>query len=212
MPSTQEAKGREISIFGTDASGKPFFQTARIVGIDGFEIAVEGVGCTLDINNIVGLRHAGQKARFQVVWVGQQGTPQKGQVGLRALEPGKNILGTLGETSPVPAPSRSFAGPDRRRHPRIPCHGSVKFRRELGGDLDAGTLQCLSETGCYVETAATAPCSSSLDLIVNAEGLELRSVGLVRASDPGGMGIAFGAMNPAYRARLQEWVFQHSRE
>lgn len=212
MTSAKSAAGREVSVFGTDATGKPFFQTARAVSTIGLEVTLEGVQRTLEVNDMVGLRHAGQKGRFQVVGVGREGTPQQGQVRLRALEPEKNILGTGVGAAPVWAPKPSFVEGDRRRQPRIPCHGSVKFRREGAGDLDAGTLRCLNESGCYVETEATAPCSSLLDLVLNAEGLELSSVGVVRASDPGGMGIAFGEMNPAYRSRLQEWVFQHSRE
>ncbi len=212
MASTQPAKGREVSIFGTDASGKPFFQTACVVSSDGFEVTLEGMHCRLDVSNVVGLRHAGQKGRFQVVSVGREGTPQQGQVCLRALEPGKNILGAGVGAASVPAPKSSYRGRDRRSQPRIPCQGGVKFRREGTVSLDAGILRCLNEGGCYIETEATAPCSSLLDLVLNVEGLELSSVGVVRASDPAGMGIAFGEMNPAYRSRLQEWVFQRSRE
>ncbi len=211
MPSTQAEKAREVSIFGTDASGKPFFQTAYVVSSDGFEVTVEGMRCMLDVSNVVGLRHAGQKARFQVVSVGREGTPQQGQVCLRALELGRNILGA-GVGAAPDQPPKSYEGRERRSQPRIPCQGSVKFRREGVSSLDAGALRCLNESGCYIETEATAPCSSLLDLILNAEGLELLSVGVVRASDPAGMGIAFGEMNPAYRSRLQEWMFQHSRE
>lgn len=212
MTSAKSAAGREVSIFGTDAAGKPFLQTAQVVSVVGFEITVDGMDCALHASDVVGVRHAGQKGRFQVVGVGREGTPQQGQVRLRTLEPEKNILGTGMLEASAPAPRPAFVAVDRRRHPRIPCQGSVRFRREGAGALAAGTLQCLSESGCYVQTETTAPCSSLLDLVVNAEGLELSSVGVVRASDAGGMGIAFGEMNPAYRSRLQEWIFQHSRE
>lgn len=212
MTSAKSEAGGEVSVFGTDATGRPFFQTARVVGVSGFEVTVEGMQRTLDVSNVVGIRHAGQKGRFQVVAVGREGTPQQGQVRLRTLEPEKNILGTGTKAAPALASKVSFVGRDRRLQPRIPCQGSVKFRREGAGDLDGGTLRCLNENGCYVETEATAPCSSLLDLVLNAEGLELSSVGVVRASEPGGMGIAFTEMNPTYRSRLQEWVFQHSRE
>ncbi len=77
----------------------------------------------------------------------------------------------------------------------------------------AGKLQVLSEGGCYIETLSTAPRFSHLDLTVNAEGLELRAAGVVRDSQAGcGMGIAFREMEPAYLNRLQEGVFQHSRQ
>ncbi len=91
MTSAKALAERDVSVFGTDAFGKPFNQAARVISIDGFEVAIEGLACTLDLNNIVGVRHAGQKARFLVLWIGRNGTPQQGQVGLRALEPEKDI-------------------------------------------------------------------------------------------------------------------------
>ncbi len=216
MTSARPAAGREISVFGTDTAGKVFFQTARAVSINGFEVTVEGVQHKLEVNDIVGVRHAGQKGRFQVVWVGRDGTPQQGQVGLRALELHKDIWATSAPSPsrmPAPLSKPSLAGRERRRYPRISCRGSVTFRREGGAGQETGALQVLGEGGCYVETATAAPCFSHLDLFVNAEGLELRALGEVRDSRAGlGMGIAFGEMNPAYLSRLQEWVFQHSRE
>lgn len=206
----------QVSIFGTDVAGKPFSETVRLIAIAGFEITLEGLGCTLKVNDTVGLRHAGQKARFRVMWVGKQGTPQQGQVGLRTLEPDKDLLETFTKTAlqrSAAAPGGSFAGRERRRYSRIPCHGTVKFRYEGTEIPGAGNLQVLSEGGCFIETASTAPCFSHLDLIVNAEGLELQAAGVVRDSQAGcGMGIAFREINPAHLNRLQEWVFQHCRQ
>lgn len=205
-----------MSVFGTDLAGRPFSQNARAVSLKATEVTLEGLRCTLKLNDVVGLRHGGQKARFRVVWVGSEGTPQRGQVGLRALEPEKNIWGAPTEKpaeKPALVPKPAFAGHDRRKHTRIPCSGSVKFRREGAGTPDSGRLVDLSEGGCYVETVSTAARFSRLDLMLNTEGLELRAVGVVQASHPGfGMGIAFGEMSPAYHSRLREWVFQHSKE
>lgn len=220
MASARPEVGREVSIFGTDVAGKPFSQTARAVGIRGSDVTLEGLTYTLKVNDTVGVRHAGQKVRFCVMWVGAEGTPQHGQVGLRSMEPNKNIwIAPTEAPAPIPADmpalerTPSFAGRERRRHVRIACRGSVKFRREGADAPDSGMLKDLSEGGCYVESVSTAPQFSHLDLSVNAEGLELRAIGEVHSSHPGfGMGIAFAEMNPAYRSRLHEWVFQHSRQ
>jgi hypothetical protein len=184
---------------------------AHVVRIDGFEVTVEGVQQRLDVTDVVGLRHGGQKARFQVAWVGHEGTAQQGQIGLRALELQKDIFGVAIQPEPAPARSSSV-GSERRSHPRISCQGSVKFRREGADTPDSGALKLLSEGGCYIETAATAPPFSHLDLIMFVDGVELQATGKVLATNPGfGMGIEFAAMNPAYRARLHEWTAQHCK-
>ncbi len=78
---------------------------------------------------------------------------------------------------------------------------------------NAGKLQVLSEAGCYIETGSTAPCFSHLDLILDAEGLELHVAGVVRDTEAGcGMGVAFREMNPACLDRLQQWVSRHSAQ
>jgi hypothetical protein len=206
--------GREGSIFGTDVAGKAFFQAARAVSISGFEVTLEGVTCSLDVNNVVGVRHAGQKARFQVVWVGLQGTPQQGQVGLRALELDKDIWTQQPARHPSLLPNAAHpavGGRERRRFPRIWCQGQVEFRRSRSETPTLGRLQVLGEGGCYIQTLTAAPALSELDLLVRADGLELRTSGVVRDSKAGfGMGIAFGAIHPAHLARLQQWVSQHS--
>ncbi len=212
----QKSAAGEVSVFGTDASGKAFFQAARVVSIDGFEVTVEGVQPRLDVSNVGGLRHAGQKARYRVVWVGRDGTPQQGQVGLRGMEPDKDIfalgtytLGTAAYTAPN-LPKIPATGNERRRYPRITCRGDAKFHVKGAGVTDSGILKFLSESGCYIETVATPPPSSHLDLALKVDGLEICMPGEVRGLQPGfGMGIAFGAMSPVQQAGLHDWVSRH---
>ena len=213
MASAKSGAGREVSVFGTDAVGKPFFQTARTVSIDGFEVTVEGVQRRLDVSDVVGLRHAGQKARFQVAWVGREGTPQQGQIGLRALELEKDIWpAEVRPTQPALLPHPAVSGRERRRYPRVWCQGRVQVRPKGADSPTLGNLQVLGEGGCYIQTLTAAPCLSEVDLLVSANDLELRAPAVVRDSQPGfGMGVAFGEIDPAQLARLQEWVSQHSR-
>jgi hypothetical protein len=213
MTSARSGAGREVSVFGTDATGKPFFQTARVVSLDGFEVTLEGIQRKLAVTDVVGVRHAGQKARFQVVWVGAEGTPQQGQVGVRALEIEKDIWAVEAPSrSPAPATHPSVSGPERRRYPRIWCQGRVQFRPKGAESPILGNLQILGEGGCYVETLTAPPYLSEVDLIVSANGLELRAPAVVRDSKAGvGMGVAFGEIDPAQLGQLQRWISQHSR-
>lgn len=203
---------RAVSVFGSDATGKPFFQAARVVSIDGFEITVEGVPQRLEVDDTVGVRYGEAKARFQVAWVGHAGTPQEGQVGLRALDLQKDIFAQGAPSAPLPGQVARSDGRERRRQPRIVCHGKVEFHREGASRAESGALRLLSEGGCYIETKAPAPPPSRLDLTMVVDGLELRAAGEVRAVDQGfGMGIAFDEISPAHRARLREWAVQHCK-
>lgn len=203
--------GWQVSVFGTDSLGKPFFQTARAVNISGFEVTIEGLDRTLDVNDVVGLRHAGQKARFQVAWIGRQGTPEQGQIGLRALELDKDLFGPAARSQQPLRSHPDVAGHERRRYPRVCCSGRVEFRRRSGEDPILGRLQVLGEGGCYIETLTAAPYLTVLDLHVTADDLELRAPGVVRDFEPGmGMGVEFGEISPAHRARLQHWLSHRS--
>ena len=174
-------------------------------------MTVDGVQRPLEVNDVVGLLHLGKRARFQVVRVGQEETPERGRVILRNLELQKNLFGESVYAAPVQEPSAS-PGRERRQHARISCRGAVVFRRDGAGLSDVGTLRFLSESGCYIETAATTPPLSHLDLAMNVEGMELRAEGQVQASQPGfGMGIAFRDMTPGCRARLHQWAAQHCK-
>lgn len=206
MASARSETAIKVSVFGTDASGRPFFEDARVVSIDGFEVAVEGIDRRLDVNDVIGLRHAGQRGRYRVVWLGHIGSPREGQVGLRAVDTDRDIFART-------AVRKAAGEHERRRYPRIRCRGDVTFRREGTDVAVAGELKILSEGGCYIETPTPSPRLAHLDLDMSVEELALHSVGEVQALDPGfGMGIAFVEMNPAQRARLHEWVARHSRQ
>jgi hypothetical protein len=215
--------GREVSLFGTDAAGKPFNDAAHAVSINGSEITLEGAKCVLHVNLLVGIGYAGQEGLFRVAWVGGEGTPQQGRVGLRELQPEKKVLRSMtttlaldrmaGNTTLVlEAERRPTPVPDRRRYPRIHCNGDVLFRRDGAETFDSGEVRFLSEDGCYIQTHATAPPKSQLVVSVKVEDLEVEAIGEVRGLQPGfGMGLSFLEISQDQRALLQQWVLRHRK-
>ena len=213
--------GREVSLFGTDAAGKPFSDAAYAVSINGSEMTIEGMKCALRTNLLVGIGYAGQEGLFRVAWIGSEGSPQQGRVGLRELQPEKKVLRSMtttlaldrlaGNTTLVLQAERNpAAAPDRRRYPRIQCHGDVLFRLDGAETFDSGVLKYLSEDGCYIATTATPPPSSQVIFSVKVEDLEVEAIGQVHGLQPGfGMGLAFREMSPDQRALLQQWVSRH---
>ncbi len=216
--------GREVSLFGTDAAGKPFSDAAHAVSINGSEITIEGAKCALRVNLLVGIGYAGQEGLFRVAWVGDEGSPQHGRVGLRELQPEKKVLRSMtttlaldrmaGNTTLVlEAERRPQPTPDRRRFSRIHCDGDALFRRDGAETFDSGELKFLSEDGCYIQTPKTAPALSQVLVSVKVEDLELEAIGEVHGLQPGfGMGLNFVVMTPEQRALLQQWVSRHRHE
>lgn len=215
--------GREITLFGTDAAGKPFSDSAHAVSINGSEVIIEGAKCTLRVNLLVGIGYAGQEGLFRVAWVGDEGTPQHGRVGLRELQPEKKVLRSMtttlaldrmaGNTTLVlEAERRPEPAPDRRRFPRIQCDGDALFRADGAETFDSGELKFLSEDGCYIQTHKTAPPQSQVVISVKVEDLEVEAIGEVHGLQPGfGMGLNFVVMTPEQRTLLQQWVSRHHR-
>ena len=107
---------------------------------------------------------------------------------------------------------QAFAGPERRSSPRYKCEGSVEMR-EQGKDVHTwAAFTDISLHGCYVEATATYPVGTVLDLKLEANGIQVRTKGTVRACYPFlGMGIALTEMAEEDRARLKDLLRTISR-
>jgi len=71
-----------IRIFGMDSSGRAVNLSAWTVDVSRHGARVRGVNDWSQPGETIGVRHGMEKARFKIVWVGQDGTPHQGQIGL----------------------------------------------------------------------------------------------------------------------------------
>ncbi len=121
-----------VRIWGMDAAGKAFIEDVKTLDITAHGARLQGLHCRQKPGDVIGLQHAGEKARFKVVWVGPPGTPLDGQIGVFCLEPQKNIWGPAlspamisdwagvgqtpapaGESTPAAAPAPARCRPNR---------------------------------------------------------------------------------------------------
>ncbi len=86
-------KALRVQVRGLDHKGNPFAQSAYAIDISRNGARLDGVGDLTWPGETVEVNRRWRKARFCVVWVGQIGTPQANQIGIRSLEPEKNIWG-----------------------------------------------------------------------------------------------------------------------
>ena len=77
-----------VRLWGLDRHGKVFSQNVKTLNIATSGARLCGVTAALERGFIVGLQCGNMRARFMVVWVGEQGSSREGQVGLRVAENG----------------------------------------------------------------------------------------------------------------------------
>ena len=215
----------QVRLWGMDSSGKPFSRTARTIEISGNGARLDGISF-LKPDEVIGVQYGEQKARFQVAWVGAVGTEEEGQIGIVSVEPGRCLWsqavqdkggdGELGsgssvteDAAPVEAPSTAsaVAEPDRRRYPRFPCIGRVLLRKEGTDGFTTAKLTDIGLGGCYAETFSPLALETPVELVIEADGVEVRGSGLVRTVHASmGNGIAFTKLTADDWGRLNELI------
>jgi len=85
------SKSLRVIVRGKDAAGRSFKQSAFTVDLSQDGARLDGVGLLTSTGQTLESRRLLRKASFRVVWVGQIGTAESNQVGLFALNQGKNI-------------------------------------------------------------------------------------------------------------------------
>ncbi len=199
-----------VRVWGTDKNGKPFMQMAETVDITRLGARIKGLTEVTSPGDIIGIQRDKEKARFRVIWVGKPGTPQAEMIGIHSVEPTRFIWG-------IPIPQQwspkvahpcvpQDEGVGRRIQPRYACEGSAEILREGRTALWA-TVADISLSGSYVESLTPLPPKTEVEVVLNIEGVELRSKAVVRASHAGvGMGLAFSEMSIANRSKLDEMI------
>src|SRR6476661_6650647 len=81
-----------VRVWGVDMNGMPFMQTAHAVDVTRLGARLVDLFCLPEIGEIT-IQHGNQKARYKIAWTGTMRGAEAGQVGLRLLEPEKNIWG-----------------------------------------------------------------------------------------------------------------------
>jgi hypothetical protein len=209
-----------VRVWGIDALGKPFSQTARTVEISALGARLTGLQCVQE-GDIVGLQYGEGKARFRVVWIGLPGSEQAGSVGVECVEPGKCIwTAVLEENAAAAAAAPAFTpalppgippsadegiqgewpARDRRRYPRVQCVGALRLK-QIGTDFQiTQRLTDIGLGGCYGETIAPLPRDTRMDMVLEVCGESIPARGMVRICHPSmGNGIGFTEVAP------EEW-------
>jgi hypothetical protein len=66
----------------------------------------------------------------------------------------------------------------------------------------------LSAFGCFIETASPFPRGTKVRIRINHHGATFVASGVVSYSRSNGMGVRFGAIEPAHQQTLENWLAQ----
>jgi hypothetical protein len=75
-----------VLLSGNDVSGRPLDQRVMTINISRRGALLEGIHGVLKPGDVVSLARLHKKEHFRVVWVGQEGTPAAGQIGVAAVD------------------------------------------------------------------------------------------------------------------------------
>jgi len=175
LPKRREARlpaALNVRLLGIDAAGKPFHQAVTTVDISLSGARVSGLTAKLNSGDIVGLQSGGEKCRFKVSWVTNNGDGTF-QVGMHCLEKG---------VSPWREKIQQSNNGDRRTDERYPCNGSVSLRSAAFTTPIWGTLRDVSSGGCYVQCVNVAAKGDILSGQFIVNGVQINGVAEVKTS------------------------------
>lgn len=87
-----------VLLTGTDVGGRPLNQRVVTVNISRRGALLDGIHGILKLGDKISLARLHNKEQFRVAWVGDEGTPKAGQIGVAALDPNTSFWSEVLET------------------------------------------------------------------------------------------------------------------
>jgi PilZ domain len=169
----------------------------------------------LEPGDIIEIQRNASRAKFQVFWVGAEGSLLAGQAGVRALAGSKSIW-----TADFPHDETDLRCDPQQLRSGLPLVRTVEeigierpARQEFQGGASIradgythaiyAQIADISELGAQLKTPFVLPANTALYVLLNLRGFVVEVPAVVRASDPrSGITIAFQKMSPLAQEKL----------
>ncbi|MGA2358650.1 MAG: PilZ domain-containing protein [Terriglobales bacterium] len=193
-----------VRIWGMNAEGRPFSQSAHAYNISSEGALISGVESELKVGDVIGVQCGEKKTRCTVIWVMNTGAVKKNQVGVKLVAeqecPWKSYL-------PLDGATVTIAASNRRHWHRHKISLPLELRDErINAPLRINATD-VSGNGCYVETMLPLPLGTALRVDFWLDSEHINITALVRTCDPGvGNGIEFTGMPADTKKRMQDYL------
>ena len=193
-----------VRIWGMNAEGRPFSQSAHAYNISSEGALISGVESELKVGDVIGVQCGEKKTRCTVIWVMNTGAVKKNQVGVKLVAeqecPWKSYL-------PLDGATVTIATSNRRHWHRHKISLPLELRDErINAPLRINATD-VSGNGCYVETMLPLPLGTVLRVDFWLDSEHINITALVRTCDPGvGNGIEFTGMPADTKKRMQDYL------
>lgn len=199
-----------------DAENHPRIEMACTYDISWHGARVVGLRSVKETGEIVAVERGRHRVFCRVVWIGEDNSELRGQIGLQCVETDKPMweaeLHAMEEAyEPIARslktePRLSLGTPTRRKTPRFPIDGIaelIKLTNESQPGMEA-PIKNIGEAGCLVSTQSSLTPGTGLRLVLNIANYDLTVRGEVRHSAVNvGLGIEFHEIRKGDRPVLQ---------
>jgi hypothetical protein len=153
-----------------------------------------------------------------VVWIGAPDTPQKGQIGVEAVESSKSFwdkdmreaADQFGPITIDPG-QRVPEGERKRRFPRVKADVQARVLPH-GEDSDElfrhGRVTNICETGCLLSGSMGLEIGAHVEVTLDFPNTDIAIRGRVKHAGPDGLGIEFREIRKSDRQLLRYWLQQ----
>jgi hypothetical protein len=194
-----------VRVFGMDRDGRPFSENLTTVDVSLHGAKLRGLTAKLQMDEIIGLTYAKNKAHFRVKWIGTPGTATEGVLGLLSLTPAKPFWDfPLFQTEPETFDNKP--GNERRRWPRVKCSISVELHAP-GQSVIWGKASDIGQGGCFVEMAIPLSNDTRFDIALWLGESKLHLQGQVATVQLGfGNGVRFLGLTSEHQEHLRRFI------
>src|SRR5215472_6038127 len=154
-----------IRLWGMDANGRPFIEAATTLNVSRTGVLLKDVPAKLAVGDVIALRFGEQKCRFRIVWIGQAGTSEAGNLGLQSLQPHKYIWDLK-----LPCPSIDIYTRRRQCERRLSRRLRCSISTQVGSGGSAGSVGAfitdISLGGCYISMSTPFALEAKLTIAI----------------------------------------------
>jgi len=194
----------QVRIWGLDANGRPFSQSASAMEVNSHRVVLEEVAAPIKDNDVIGLSFGEKKARFRLLRLSVPGENGGRRAELEMVAPAVDDFWNH-DTEATPTENRPA---ERRKTPRYRCTGFIAFSTE-GPAVVRAQISDISKNGCYIDIEMPYPVGTALQVKISLMGATVDAPAVVASSHPGvGMGIHFDEHRLIGKLELEEVLAQ----